>query len=145
MKEIKGKSKVNSNKFPKLINVNGKSVNSPDSPIAEAFNKYFTNVGPSMSGKIQNKFKTFEDFLFPAQKNMENRDPSFEEFEKVFKSLKPNKVAVYDDIDSNVIIKVYNEISYPLLMFFHSSFNGGIFPEQLKVAKVSPIFKAGNY
>ena len=29
-------------------------------------------------------------------------------------------------------------------MIFHSSFNEGIFPEQLKVAKVSPIFKAGN-
>ena len=29
-------------------------------------------------------------------------------------------------------------------MIFHSSFNEGIFPEQLKVAKVSPIFKVGN-
>ena len=29
-------------------------------------------------------------------------------------------------------------------MIFHSSFNEGIFPKQLKVAKVSPIFKAGN-
>ena len=29
-------------------------------------------------------------------------------------------------------------------MIFQSSFNEVIFPEQLKVAKVSPIFKAGN-
>ena len=29
-------------------------------------------------------------------------------------------------------------------MIFHSSFNEGIFPEQLKVAKVSSIFKVGN-
>ena len=29
-------------------------------------------------------------------------------------------------------------------MIFHNSFNEGIFPEQLKVAKVSPIFKVGN-
>ena len=29
-------------------------------------------------------------------------------------------------------------------MIFHSSFNEGIFLEQLKVAKVSPIFKYGN-
>ena len=27
---------------------------------------------------------------------------------------------------------------------FHSSFNEGIFPEQLKVTKVSPICKVGN-
>ena len=29
-------------------------------------------------------------------------------------------------------------------MIFHSSFDEGIFPEQLKVAKVSPNFKVGN-
>ena len=29
-------------------------------------------------------------------------------------------------------------------MIFHSSFNEGIFPEQLKVARVSSIFKVGN-
>ena len=29
-------------------------------------------------------------------------------------------------------------------MIFHSSFIGGIFPEQLKVAKVSPMFKVDN-
>ena len=73
---------------------------------------------------------------------MEYKDLTFEEFEKAFKSVKHNKAAGHDDIDSNVIIKVYDEISYPLFMICHSSFN--IFPEKLKVAKVSPIFKVGN-
>ena len=136
MKEITGKSKVNSNKFPKSINVNGKSI-TKNSCIAEEFNKYFTNVGPNLTSKIQNTSKIFEDFLFPVQKNMEYRDFSFEEFEKTFKSVKRNNTAGHDDIDSTVIIKVYDEISYPLFTTFHSS-------EQLKVAKVSPIFKAGN-
>ena len=60
------------------------------------------------------------------------------------KSIKRNKAAGYDDIDSNAIIKVYDEVIYPLFMIFHSSFNEGVFPGQLKVAKVSPIFKVGN-
>ena len=42
------------------------------------------------------------------------------------------------------MIKVYDEINYPLFMIFHSSFNDGIFLKQLKVAKVSPFFKVGN-
>ena len=87
--------------------------------------------------------KTFEDFLFPVQENMEYKDLTFEEFEKAFKSVK-YKAAGHADIDSNVIIKVYDENSYPFFMNFHSSFNEGIFLEQLKVAKVSPIFKYGN-
>ena len=60
-----------------------------------------------------------------------------------FKSVKHNRAAGHYDIDSNVMIKIYDEINYPLFMIFHNSFNEGIFPEQLKVAKVFPIFKFG--
>ena len=143
MKEITGKSKVNSKKFPKSINVNGKSIKK-NSRIAEEFNKYFANVGLNLLSKIQNKSKTVEDFLFPVQKNMEYKDLTFEEFEKALKSLKRNKAAVQQDINSNVKIKVYDEISYLLLMIFDTSFNEDIFPEQLKVAKDCHIFKDGN-
>ena len=143
MKETMGKCKVNSNRFPKSINVNRKSIKK-DSRIAEELNKYFTNVGSNLAIKIQSISKTFEDFLFPVQKNMEYKYLIFEKFEKTFKSVKHNKAAGHGDIDSNVIIKVYDEISYPLFMIFHRSFNKGILPEQLNVAKVSPIFKVGS-
>ena len=74
---------------------------------------------------------------------MEYRDLTFEEFEKAFKSVKRNKAAGYGAINSNVLIKVYDGTSQPCLMIFHSLFNGGIFPEQLKVVKVSRTFKVG--
>ena len=81
MKEITGKCKVNFNRFPKSININGKSIKK-NNCIAEEFNKYFTNVGPNLASKIQNTSKTFEVFLFPVQKNIEHKDLTFEEFEK---------------------------------------------------------------
>ena len=81
MKEITGKCKVNSNRFPKSINVNGKSIKK-NNRIAEKFNKYFTKVVPNLVSKIQNTSKTFENFLFPVQKNIEYKDLNFEEFEK---------------------------------------------------------------
>ena len=84
MKEIMGKCKGNSNRFPKPINANGKTIKK-NNRIAEEFNKYFTNVGPNLASKIQNTSKTFEDFLVLVQKNMEHKDPTFEEFEKDFK------------------------------------------------------------
>ena len=129
MKEMTGKSKLNSNRFPKSINDNGKSIKKKNS-IAEEFNKQFTNVGPNLASKIQSTSKIFEDFLFPVQKNVVYKDLTFEEFEKNFKSVKHNKAVKHDDMDRNGIVKVYDEISYPL--------------EQLKVAKVSTIFKIGN-
>ena len=121
MKEITEKCKVN--RFPKSINVNRKSIKK-NRCIAEEFNKSFTNVGPNLVSKIQNTSKTFENFLFPIQKNIEHKDLTFEEFEK---SVKHKKAVGLDDIDSSVIIKVYDEISYPLFMIFHSSFNRAFF------------------
>ena len=81
MKEITGKSKVNSNRFSKSINVNRKSIKK-NSCIAQEFNKYFTNVVPNLASKIQNTSKTFEDFPFPPQKIMEYRDLVFQESQK---------------------------------------------------------------
>ena len=60
---------------------------------------------------------------------MDFRDLTFEEFEKASKSVKHSKAAGYENIDSNVMINVFDEISYPLFMIFHSSFSKGIFPE----------------
>ena len=115
MKEITRKIKLNSNRFPKSVNVNSKEIKKQRNHIAEEFDKYFTNVGPNLTSKIQNTSKTFEDFLFPVEKNAEYRGLTFEGFQKAFKSVKRNKPAGQGDIDSNVIIKVYDEVSYPLV------------------------------
>ena len=40
---------------------------------------------------------------------------TFEEFEKAFKSIKRNKTARHDDIDRNIVSKVYDEISFHYL------------------------------
>ena len=82
MKEITGKCKVNSNRFPKSINVNGKSIKK-NNLIAEEFNKYFTNIGTNLASKIQNTSKTLDDFLFPVQKNMEHRKPLLKNLKKL--------------------------------------------------------------
>ena len=107
MKDITGKSKFNSDRFPKSINVNGKAMKK-NSHIAEEINKYFINVGQNLASKIQKTSKTFEDFLFPIKKNMEYQDLTFQEFKKAFKSVKRNKPAGHDNIDSNIITKVYD-------------------------------------
>ena len=75
-------------------------------------------------------------FLAPADKNMEHKGLSFEEFREVSKSMKRSKDTGNDNIESKVINKVYDEISCPLFIVFNSSFREGIFPQQLKLQKV---------
>ena len=66
------------------------------------------------------------------------------EFENVLSHFKGNKACGVDNINSNIIIDVYDEIKQPLFQIFKNSINNGIFPDSLKVAKVSPVFKSGD-
>ena len=57
------------------------------------------------------------------------------------RSLKPNKIPGYDNISSNVVKKTSGIFFTPLKCIFNLSLQQGIFPENLKIAKVSPIYK----
>ena len=59
------------------------------------------------------------------------------EFEEGFKSLKRNKAPGHDDLD-------YEFIKKPLLKIFNESVNLVIFPENIKIATITPIFKSGK-
>ena len=74
-------------------------------------------------------------FLAPADKNMEHKGLSFEEFREVSKSMKRSKDTGNDNIESKVINKVYDEISCPLFIEFNSPFRESIFLQQLKLQK----------
>ena len=88
--------------------------------------------------------KSFEYYLKRNEYSIDNPDLLFEEFDNAFKTLERKKASRVDNINSSVIIDVYEEIKQPLFQIFKSSFRNGIFPESLKVAKVTPIFKSGD-
>ena len=70
---------------------------------------------------------------------------SEDEFGEAFKSLKRNKAPGLNvDLDVNSITSVYELIKKPLLKIFNESINLGIFPENMKIANVTPIFKSGE-
>ena len=69
---------------------------------------------------------------------------NFGEFGEAFKSLKQNKAAGFDDLSSNIIIDAYDSLKNILFHVFKLSIQQGIFPDGLKIAKVTPIFKSGD-
>ena len=64
------------------------------------------------------------------------------EFENAFFSLKINKSAGYDDVNYNVVKPIFEYISKPLKYIFNLSISTGVFPDSLKIAKITPIFKS---
>ena len=67
-----------------------------------------------------------------------------EELKRAFFSLKPNKTPGYDNINVNVVKKIYKELKTTLMRIFNLSLSTEIFPGKLNIAKVSPIFKNGE-
>ena len=75
---------------------------------------------------------------------MQSEELNFDEFEEAFKSLKRSKAAGFDDLNSNIIIDAYDSLKNILFHVFKVSIQQGIFPDSLKIAKVTPIFKSGD-
>ena len=72
---------------------------------------------------------------------MDEANLTDDELKKALRSLKPNKSPGYDDISSNVV-KETSDIFFMLFKYiFNLSLQQGIFPENLKIAKVSPVYK----
>ena len=67
------------------------------------------------------------------------------ELKDAFCSIKTNKCLGHDEINFNVTRSCFDELCEPLQYLFNLSFENGIFPNNLKTAKVTLIFKAGNY
>ena len=58
---------------------------------------------------------------------------------EAFKSLKINKAPGFVEIDVNVISQIYKHIKNPFIRIFDDSIKIGVFPEKVKLAKVTPI------
>ena len=61
-----------------------------------------------------------------------------------FTSLKPNKSSGFDNISARTILKCYESPKAPLKYIFNLSLNTGDVPNNLKIAKVTPIHKTGE-
>lgn len=112
--------------------------------MAEEFNTFFTNIGPKLASKIPDVSNSIEDYLTRTENKIGDSDLTFEEFETAFKSTQTNKATGTDGLNCNLMIEVYKEIKDPLFYIFSKCINKSIFPDDLKIAKVIPIFKAGD-
>ena len=62
----------------------------------------------------------------------------------LFFSLKTNKSCGADEINFNAIKHCFGEFCGLLTYLFDSSLQSGVFPDLMKIAIVSPVFKTGD-
>ena len=116
--------------------------------IANEFNKYFNSIASTLNESIADlpiqasEFSTFEDYLLPSNNNsIFLTDTSHTELMEIISQLENGKSS---DIPIRVIKKSAHIICPVLAQHFNKLMMTGVFPDVLKVGKVTPIFKKGN-
>jgi hypothetical protein len=114
-----------------------------DKTIANEFNNYFANVGPKLSSKIKySGKKTVEYFLrAPTEKRFEFELTTDEKVLNLIKTLEPKTSSSYDNISAKLLLQLADMLHSVLRLIINKSLMTGIFPDKLKIAIVSPIFK----
>ena len=132
---------------PTSVLKNGKLITHP-AEISEIFNKYYVNVAPELVKKLPKKNSHFSEYL----KKMDQPLNSFycsrtteEEVSKLIQSLDHRKAIDIYNFPIRIIKDLKDEISLPLSNIINSSFNEGVFPDKLKLAKVIPLHKGGDH
>ena len=114
--------------------------------IANAFNTFFTGIGPEIAKTISTpKNRTFKDYF----KNQTTTSfflhlTTAEEISKIITNLNSKKSGGPNSIPVKILKYCADVLSKPLSLLINMSFNQGTFPNLLKTAKVIPVFKKGD-
>ena len=113
--------------------------------IANAFNNYFTSIGPSLANKFQQN-NNYLKYLEDAPNCKLYFEPVEEHYIiKIIDKLKNKKSLGIDGI-SNSLIKLSKYVLVkPLAIMVNQMLNTGIFPSQLKIFKVIPLDNSSMY
>ena len=139
IKEIIGKSNRNENNLK--FNVNGTMTNDPLT-IANAFNNYFVDIGPTLANKITQSANPID---YVKQQKNSIFIPNIEESEvkNIITQLKHSSPG-WDELPTSIFKPATEAYISPLTYLINRSIIDGIFPDELKIAKVIPIFKSGD-
>ena len=136
--------KSKSNDINKVIDCNGNVANTP-SAIANTFNKYFSNIASDLKqNQTDMNHINFHQFLkSPVSNSMHLNMVDAGEVHSIIKSFK-NKSTRDTKISALKIANLSYNFTNTFAMVINKSFHDGMFPEQMKTARVTPIYKEGS-
>ena len=117
-------------------------ITSDPAVIANAFNNFFVNIGPTLSSKIPEQGLEYRKYMPQGNEySLFLLLTTDQEVNNIIKQLKdgaPGK----DGITSLSLKLVSDFIVKPITRTVNLSFSQGVFPNELKIALVSPLYKA---
>ena len=137
----------NESSFPDSFITGGITVSNKND-IADGFNHLFANIGKELADKIDppaNDDASIHDYLEDKNKNSMFLSPTTEDdVIGIFKTCKHKTSTYINDLSRSVIKTIIQPITLPLIAIFNMSFQTGVFPSNMKLAKNIPVFKSGS-
>ena len=111
--------------------------------ITEHFNSLFASVGELNSKNItEHGDSSYRDYLSERFKsNFEFRLVDSHYIKQIIKGIKTSRSNGHDVISSELLKLISNDIADSITLIINQSLKSRIFPNQLKIAKVTPIYK----
>ena len=139
IKEVINKKKCSRNSQQFILN---DQVTVDPRAIANGFNNFFVNIGPTLASKITTGGISHRNFL---KENLQSsfflESTNINEIKEVISKLK-NGAPGRDEILPKHLKCISESIAHPLSKIANFSFEQGVFPDDLKIAVVSPVYKA---
>ena len=112
--------------------------------IANRFNDFSVNVGSSLAKTIPLSPKDPTDYMTQNINVIFNINPvTGDEITKIMGQFK-DSAAGWDTLKPSVMKNIKEYVKYPLAHICNLSFLNGVFPKEVKLANVAPVFKAND-
>ena len=130
------------NTFPDVFYLKGKEIKNKQD-IADTFNNYFTNIGSNLASEIHApENASFKDYLKNPAKCTFHFEPVTEaSVMKIIKQLKSKSSFGYDGLSTRLLKEILPEVIKSIALIINQCMNTGVFPDNMKVAKVIPLHK----
>ena len=114
--------------------------------IVNAFNTYFTNIGPQLASNLQTVDGTTHQLYLNEhiESTFEFHPVAENDINKIIDQFPTKTSAGVDGISLKHVKLIKSELVAPLAVITNQILKTGTFPNELKVAKVIPIFKKGD-
>lgn len=126
----------------------GTATTSDVKEMCDIFNTYFSNIGSSLADAIPKNYSQNTTYTCTSKPNpfklFKFKPATTDEISKIIDNLNLNTSSGLDGLNTKSIKYLKNLIKEDLTNCINRSLNEGVFPNSLKLAKVSPIYKSGT-
>ena len=130
--------------FPTFFVDNGIHINEKIL-IAEKFNDFFVKVGPKLAVDIPDPVRPYTSYLTTnTNARLKFKEVNEDEVGKIFDKIKQKNSSGHDQISTSLLKNVKSIIIKPITIIINQCLKTGIFPDDLKIAEVIPLFKNGE-